>query len=265
MKNKDTSKSLIYQFLDHNNEPFYVGKTNNLHRRKQEHKKDLKKKANLYVYRKITKLIRDHNYKLKIDIVSEGLSESEANAMEITLIKKYRDKGYKLSNLTDGGDGTLGHVPVFTDEWRKNLSEAAKKRVARDGVPFKGKKHSDETKKKLSQVRKGKMQGKDNPFYGKHHTEELKKANAERARKLFSGKKQNKEHKEKRRQAMIKKFIKATPPNKKTFIWKDSSSTLSDFLLKEYGYKVARGTISTYTKSEKTLKSGWKFKYIERF
>jgi group I intron endonuclease len=47
-----------------------------------------------------------------------------------------REHGY---NLSAGGDGATGHVPVFTDEWRARLSAA-----------HVGKRHDDATRAKMA-------------------------------------------------------------------------------------------------------------------
>lgn len=57
-----------------------------------------------------------------VEIVGIWESESEALSHEIRLIADYRASGVKLVNLTDGGEGTSGHV--FTDEARRKISAA---------------------------------------------------------------------------------------------------------------------------------------------
>lgn len=84
-----------------------------------------------------------------ITILYQNLSWDQACALEIELIKKYRElSGDKLCNATEGGDGAKGlkHSP----ETRAKLSEALK------GNTHKlGKKVSLETRTKISESRKG--------------------------------------------------------------------------------------------------------------
>ena len=148
----------LYQFLDNNGIPFYVGITNNFKRRLTEHKTVLKKGKDgktWPVYNKIRKLIREENYELNMVVIKENLSFIDAKKLEIETIAKYKGEGIKLCNLTAGGEGTTNHKPVFTEEWRKKLSEAKSgDKFIRNKNSFFGKHHSDETKKKLSLLRK---------------------------------------------------------------------------------------------------------------
>ena len=91
---------------------------------------------------------------------------------------------------------------MFTDEWRKKLSEA-KSKSGCDGEKnnFYGKKHSVDSKRKMSNSKKGKFDGEKNPFYGKQHTDENRKMFAETAKKTFTGKPKSKEQKLKMSQA----------------------------------------------------------------
>jgi len=64
-----------------------------------------------------------------VEILAENLKWDEACEMEIKLIEKYgrRDKGEgPLLNQTKGGDGVIDRV--ISDEQRKKLSEATKRR-----------------------------------------------------------------------------------------------------------------------------------------
>jgi hypothetical protein len=53
------------------------------------------------------------------------LSESQAKAMEVELIAKYRSLGSRLVNSTDGGDGNVGWNP--SNETRKRMAASASK------------------------------------------------------------------------------------------------------------------------------------------
>lgn len=82
----------------------------------------------------------------RVDVVYRNISWEKACEIEIKLIKLYgrSDLGLgNLVNMTDGGEGCLGHLQ--SDEHKKKLSEAGK-----------GRKHSEETKKKLAETSKGK-------------------------------------------------------------------------------------------------------------
>lgn len=79
-------------------------------------------------------------------ILSSNLSKEEAETIEKSLISYY--KSLNLSyNITDGGEGGLGHHVELSKGWRDKISKA-----------HIGLKHSDETKTKMSNSRRGKSQ-----------------------------------------------------------------------------------------------------------
>ncbi len=99
------------------------------------------------------------------EIVEKGLSEQSAFDLEIELIKFYRECGYKLCNMTDGGQGMSGNIASaetraklsarfkgreLSEEWRNKLS------ISRKGwIP------SEETRQKLREHNLGKTQSKE--------------------------------------------------------------------------------------------------------
>lgn len=107
-------------------------------------------------------------------IFAENLSQEEAKHIEMLLIAlyktnscRYRDPEYGY-NMTDGGDGTLGHIN--SEETRSKISTKAKERYADPkNHPMYGKHIPSER----------------NPFYGKCHTEETKIKLKEHAIKRF--------------------------------------------------------------------------------
>jgi len=106
--------------------------------------------------------------------LAEGLSESDAFALETKLIEQYGriDLGTGiLRNLSDGGKAPpspKGRIP-----WNKGIAcrEETKQKLSKQR---KGKLCSEEAKAKISKANKGKRVGEDNPFYGKTHTPEVK-------------------------------------------------------------------------------------------
>lgn len=115
-----------------------------------------------------------NKYGYEVKIVKYYDTEEEAKIAETKLIAKYRKAGFKLVNMTDGGDGGVGRV--CSDITRKRLSKSCG--------------------------------GKNNGFYGKHHTEEIRKRISEAnsgKNNFFYGKTHSKETKEKLRKAWIKR------------------------------------------------------------
>lgn len=99
-----------------------------------------------------------------VNIVKDNLTEQEAFAVEVRLIKKLKQAGVSLTNLTRGGDGCK--ELVFTDEIKQKLKLSRSKQVP----PMLGKVTSKETKLKISLANAGEKNG----MYGKKHTEETK-------------------------------------------------------------------------------------------
>ncbi len=92
----------VYVFLDNNNRPYYVGKTNNMRRRRREHLKEIEEGNTLPKYKKARALIRK-GFSLKMRTIKKTNDEDQAYKLERQLIKKYRNTGYQLMNCTWGG------------------------------------------------------------------------------------------------------------------------------------------------------------------
>lgn len=64
-----------------------------------------------------------HNWKVRI--IKDNLTEEEAFAEEIRLIKHYRENtDYRITNRTDGGDGASGLI--VSEEVKRKISESSK-------------------------------------------------------------------------------------------------------------------------------------------
>jgi hypothetical protein len=103
--------------------------------------------------------------------VSKEESWLQAGIKEVELIKKYgrKDLGEgNLINMTDGGEGTIGKI--YTEEYRKKLSESHIGIQAGEKHPLYRKGHSDDTKRKISELQKGRK-------LSKQHRENISKAN----------------------------------------------------------------------------------------
>lgn len=169
----------VYEYVDpRNNQPFYIGKGKG--NRFNHHIKNLNDGNNLHKTNKIKKILSE-NLDPIINIISSGLTETEAFEMERILILKFGridNKTGCLVNLTDGGEGQSGWIPGY--DYRKKMSESTS--GVKNGM-F-GKKHSEETKNKIreksigrkaSEETKKKMSieriGVKNAFYGKKHND----------------------------------------------------------------------------------------------
>lgn len=98
---------------------------------------------------------------VKHEIIKTNLTKSEAERLEIELIKEFHSNDKKHGyNIENGGNCTGTH------------SESTKRKISKAN---KGKIVSEETRKKLSVANTGNFVGEKNPFYGKHHSEKVKK------------------------------------------------------------------------------------------
>ena len=131
----------------------------------------------------------------EIEIIENDLTWEEACERERYWIKFYGRKDLNegsLVNMTDGGDGTVGHSltlehidkikktlkgRTFTKEHREKLSEIGKLKYKSGeitNINWKGRKHKEISKQKISENHAD-VSGSKNPFFGKKHTEETKR------------------------------------------------------------------------------------------
>ena len=149
------------------NEPFYYGIFEHKYRPFEKTRRN-----NLW-----DKIVTKTNY--KINIIKEGLTWEEACQMERDLIKQYGriDKGTGiLTNLTDGGDGTVGLIR--TEEHRNKISKSltglirSEESKLKQGISRTGMKDSEDTIRKKSYVKKCK---KPNNYGKKYKSENISK------------------------------------------------------------------------------------------
>ena len=119
--------------------------------------------------------------------IYENLTEQEAFEKEIEIIKYYKENtNYRLTNQTDGGEGTSGWKP--SKEFRKKQSEIHKKQWKDDDFrnmmlsirqDENGVYKSEEFRNKISEI----VKGENNPNYQNYWTDEQKE-NLRRIQKL---------------------------------------------------------------------------------
>ena len=185
----------VYEwYIIETNEVFYVGKG------KDERAEKLKNN------KFFMDMYNSHNCNFRIMI--DNLSEEEAFDYEKRLIKYYREvyPEYRLTNQTDGGEGTSGWHP--SEEWKENQSVIHKqiwgnkdyrdkmieirnsdnsvykteefrnkisKIVQGENNPNYGNYWTEEQKENLSKKMKGRYDGENNPNYGNHWSDEQKR------------------------------------------------------------------------------------------
>lgn len=79
--------------------PYYVGKG----RGRRANDKGLGRRNIVWVR-------MSSKYGLIVDICQDNMIEDDAHLLEMWLIEKFRHEGFILANLTDGGEGTSGHI-----------------------------------------------------------------------------------------------------------------------------------------------------------
>ena len=99
--------------------PFYIGISNNDDGYKRAQNT---KRRNPYWERVAKK------YGFTYEILNEGLSWEEAQEYEKKYIREYKERGYQLTNMTEGGEGTIGYKRPI-DGIRNFIEKQAKNKV----------------------------------------------------------------------------------------------------------------------------------------
>lgn len=135
------------------------------------------------------RIVDKHGY--TAEIVKSCLSFDEANEYEVFLIKKLKDDGCILCNLTDGGEGRSGYV--MSDDSKKKISKKnkGKKRSEEAKQKMKGNqnalgaKRSAEVRAKMAASKKG-----NNNLIGRPVSEETRRKISETSKKTWAAKQQ---------------------------------------------------------------------------
>ena len=140
---------------------FYIGKGQN----KRAYDLD---KRNVYWKRVVEK------YGIPtVEILAGWKTEKEALDHEVLLISCFKDMGYKLTNLTNGGEGSTGYkhtqesidkiAKIKTDNPNRYWLGKPRPQETKDNISKAlmgvGRPHTEESKKKLSLAHTGKKQG----------------------------------------------------------------------------------------------------------
>lgn len=122
-------KYIIYALVQPDtNEIRYIGKsTSGLSRPKEHFKPKNYLHGKTYKDKWMNKCL-SNNIIPEIIILASTENKEELCNLEIEYIEKYKQMGAPLTNLTDGGEGSLGWVP--SEETRKNISEGRKRYLA---------------------------------------------------------------------------------------------------------------------------------------
>lgn len=132
----------IYGFFDRNAVVFYVGQTVNFESRMGCHKTEAEKGNRLFCYNKLRKEMRETGLPFLsfVRIIENSIPNENLDEKEINYIASFRQQGYRLTNLTTGGRGSIG----FDKETQQRATKKRKGHVV-----------SEETRRKMSQARLG--------------------------------------------------------------------------------------------------------------
>lgn len=142
-------------------------------------------------------------------VIADGLTQEEACALEIKLIREFQldDERFGYNTSAGGSLGNLGR-PCSEETRRKisdakrgkPLSEEAKRKIS---ITQKGRVHTAEHNKKVSDALKGKYVGELSSAYGLKRSDETRKRMSESAKKGWEKRRQkyadNKWYSDKRR------------------------------------------------------------------
>ena len=139
------------------NEVRYIGKADNLLKRLKHHLYHKKKNHRMDWINSL----RKENLIPKIESI-DIVPQVDWQFWEKYWIAQFKVWGFRLTNLTTGGEGVVGRI--VTEETRKKIS------IAKKGVKF-----SEEARKNMSRG-----SGINRPFYGKRHSFEARKKISEK-------------------------------------------------------------------------------------
>lgn len=127
----------------------YVGVSIDPKRRLKSHKHAPRSKTESHTHkaRWVATLERD-GLAPRLRVIEEG--DGDWVEAEMRWIASYRAAGARLTNLSDGGEGAIGHAP--TDETRARMAEAQR---ALGGANRLGKTHTNESKRAISEKKTG--------------------------------------------------------------------------------------------------------------
>jgi GIY-YIG catalytic domain/NUMOD3 motif len=158
MTTEETRPTFIYALCEPDNLVVrYVGKTVCLEQRYGEHLRETHK---TYKCNWVQSLLNTGRMPVIIELECVPAGEGWADR-ERRWITYYRELGFPLTNLTDGGEGTSGMAK--SDEHRAKISAShqgkkmSPEAVAKSVASRRGRKVSDETKAKLSEIFRGRV------------------------------------------------------------------------------------------------------------
>jgi hypothetical protein len=141
---QNSSNSIVYAHLKPTGEVFYVGKSST----KTQRHLDFKPKRHSTLYNRTVEKYGTPT----VQILASGLTEQEAFNFEKLVIKKLREQGVVLANLTDGGEGLCNPSTETRAKLRVVANSRGESYFTKMSKIHKGKAISVETRLKLSKA-----------------------------------------------------------------------------------------------------------------
>lgn len=135
--------NIVYKITNTINTKVYIGITDNLEQRWQQHKKDAKSKLSRPLYRAMKKYGIDN---FTITPICSTLTREDLGTVEQQLIAEHNTMTPNGYNLTSGGERSW----AFSEDTKKKISNTKKGMVG----TFTGQSHTEETRQKISNTMK---------------------------------------------------------------------------------------------------------------
>jgi hypothetical protein len=160
--------------------PRYIGYTENVEKRLQEHIKESKyQKGKSHKINWINKIL-SNGFDVEIKVLDYCEDLESTLDLERFYVTKYFDE-FKLTNSTNGGERSK----TFVESVRRKISESLKEYYSKNDNWNKGlsyqftQERNDKRRLKMGD----KISGQNNHFWGKHHSEETRKLLSSKNRK----------------------------------------------------------------------------------
>jgi len=174
---------ILYLVSNKTNGKLYIGWTGDIaEQRWNEHCSSAKYGSKYYFHNAIRKYTRDG---FDWNVMKSFTSDNEAKEEEKKCIAIYKEFGYTLYNMTDGGEGITGYK--FSEESKQKMSKSHIGLQSGENSPNFGTSLSEETKRKIGLKNKGRalseeqkqnisngQTGEKHHRFGKHLTEDHK-------------------------------------------------------------------------------------------
>lgn len=195
ISNLEDNQFLVYGLTDpRTGEVRYIGKSTKGLKRPQEHGR--KGRGNGKCKNWVASILKI-GLKCGIEVLECCETLDELSAAEVRWIKKGRESGWRLTNMTDGGEGAPGHIKSKGTRIKLSMSATSRQSnpEVRDRIRCQllGHEVSKETRDKISKSLKGRK---------------LPKSHSENIQKALKGRVFTENHRQKLSEAALRRYAK---------------------------------------------------------